>query len=58
MNLDNLKLADIQKLKTANAEAKKVNKDAMSKLAAAKKAATAIGQAIKSEAKDLSTTDE
>lgn len=37
MKLDNLKLGDIQKLKVANDAAKKANKDAMGKLATAKK---------------------
>lgn len=58
MKLDNLKLGDIQKLKVANDAAKKANKDAMGKLATAKKSTSAVGQAIAAESKQLQTTDD
>lgn len=58
MNLDNLKLGDITKLKAANAAARKANKDAMTKLAGAKKLTGATAAAIEANAADLSTTDD
>jgi len=58
MKLDNLKYADIQKLKAANDAGKKANKDAIGKLATVKKSTSSVGKAIESESKELESTDE
>ncbi len=58
MDLDNLKLDGLLKMKAANEAAIKTNKEAITKLTEAKKTTASTSAALSANSKDLTTTDD